>query len=174
MRAFIAIDLPSEIKDVIYNLQKKIGSDLAKINWVHKKNLHLTLKFFTDISELNAKKVINTLGEIEFKPFKVRLEKIGYFPNENNIRVVWIGLGSSGEIMNLQGEVDAKLSKDFPREKKFVAHLTLGRVKAVKNKNLFIQRLKDAEIPKAEFEVSKISFYESKLTKEGPIYKKII
>ena len=46
MRIFVAIDLSNEIKDYLFNLQKEIGNQYAKIRWMGKSQLHLTLKFF--------------------------------------------------------------------------------------------------------------------------------
>ena len=45
MRLFIAIDLPDNVKDYLYCLQRSFNKDNSKIIWVYKKNLHLTLKF---------------------------------------------------------------------------------------------------------------------------------
>lgn len=173
MRAFIAIDLPLNVKDVLYDIQREIGSDLAKIKWISKKNLHLTLKFFADISEIDAEKVSSVLKKIKFKSFKVKLDKLGFFPDARNIKIIWVGLKPVSDVMNLQGDIDESLSEHVPREDKFKAHLTLGRVKFVKKKKEFFERLDKLVIPLVEFPVNKIGFYESKLTKDGPIYYKL-
>ena len=173
MRAFISIDLPSEVKDVLYNLQKEFGGDLAKIKWVAKKNLHLTLKFFADISETDAKKVLGVLKSLKFKSFKLKLGRLGFFPDFGNVRVIWVGLEPVSDVMNLQGDIDEHLSGYVPREDKFKAHLTLGRVKAVKKKKEFSEKLNELVIPSLEFKVSEVGFYESKLTKDGPKYIKL-
>lgn len=173
MRAFISVDLPKEVKDILFGIQKDIGHDLAKINWVAKKNLHLTMKFFVDISEADVKKVSSVLKKIKFKAFKLKLDRLGFFPALSNVRVIWVGLSPVADVMNLQGEIDEELSGYVPREDKFKAHLTLGRVKAIKKKKQFFERLNELEIPSVEFKVSEVNFYESKLTKEGPKYKKL-
>lgn len=171
MRAFISIDLPKEVKDTLFEIQKEIGSDFAKIKWVAKKNLHITMKFFADISETDVKKVFTVLKKIKFKPFKLKLDKLGFFPEMSNVRVLWVGLNPVKDVMNLQGDIDEQLSEYFPREDKFKVHLTFGRVKALKKKKEFFSKLSDIEIPPLEFKVSEINFYESKLTKDGPAYK---
>lgn len=173
MRAFISIDLPKEVKDALFKVQRSIGNDLAKINFVHKKNLHLTLKFFVDISEIDVKKVSSVLKKIKFKPFKLKLDKLGFFPALGNVRVLWVGLNPAADVMNLQGDIDEKLSEYVPREDKFEAHLTLGRVKAVKKKKEFLDKLSKLVVPSIEFKVSEVNFYESKLTKDGPKYFKL-
>ena len=59
-------------------------------------------------------------------------------------------------------------------EREFKPHLTLGRIKYIKNqldlKNILSQ-YKDADIQ--EFKICEVVFYESQLTPAGPIYKVI-
>lgn len=171
MRAFIAIPLPKEVKDNLNDIQKQIGSDLAKINWVAKKNLHLTLKFFSYISEGEVKKVIGILKSIKIKPFEVELGEMGYFPDADYVRVMWISLEPAKDVFNLQGEIDSKLSELFERDKMFKVHLTLGRVKFVKNKEKFLKKLKEIKVPKLKFKIKGFELIQSILTKDGPKYK---
>ena len=65
---------------------------MAKVRWVNKPQMHLTLKFLGEVqpnTEGNIKEILRT---VKFKPFSVNLDSIGVFPNENYIRVVWVGL----------------------------------------------------------------------------------
>ena len=49
MRAFIAIDIPEEIRSYLTECQKKIG--FAKLSKVGINNMHLTLKFLGEVPE---------------------------------------------------------------------------------------------------------------------------
>ena len=49
MRLFIAIELPENIKGSLFNIQKEIGSEYAKIKWVSKNQIHVTLKFLGEV-----------------------------------------------------------------------------------------------------------------------------
>jgi 2'-5' RNA ligase len=61
--------------------------------------------------------------------------------------------------------------KGFPRENKdFSNHITIGRVKFIKDKANFIQILKRIKINNLSQEVSSIDLMKSKLTPSGPIY----
>ena len=100
MRLFTAVDLNTEIKDYLYSLQFKTTS--AKINWIAKKNLHLTLKFFGEINDEELIKVRDNLKNVNYKKFKLKLTHIGFFPNEDNIQVIWLGIDKEDKIIDLQ------------------------------------------------------------------------
>lgn len=171
MRAFIAIPIPKEIKDVLFDIQNVVGNEYAKIKWIAKKNLHLTLKFFPYISEEKIKKVVEILKTVKIKPFEVELSEIGFFPNLDSVRVIWVGLEPAEKVLNLQGEIDSKLAELFEMDKMFKVHLSLGRVKFVKNKEGLIKKLKEIKIPKLKFKISGFELIQSNLTKDGPVYK---
>ena len=173
MRAFIAIELPSEIRDALYTIQKQIGSRNAKIRWVAKKNLHLTLKFFPQIPSDKLEKVKEKLSEIKFKPFKVKLSDLGFFPSKDIMKVIWVGLSNHEKIMDIQGDVELSLHGLYPKGERFSTHLTLGRVKLFKNKEKFFEVLDKVKIPKLEFEISELVLLSSVLTKDGPKYSVI-
>ena len=89
MRTFIAIFLPKEILDYLYEVENKLKKELpAKINWVAKENLHFTLKFLGQVDEKNINSIKERLNRIKFGSFKIDLDKIGVFPNEEFIRVI--------------------------------------------------------------------------------------
>jgi 2'-5' RNA ligase len=171
MRVFIAIKLPKEVRDYLYIVQKKIGRKEAKIKWVSKKNIHLTLKFLGETTEDQLSKIKGILKNIKLKSFKVKLNKIGIFPNENQIRVVWVGLKPEEKILELQRKIDESLLKLFPTDQRFISHLTLGRVKLVKQKNEFIEKLNNFDVEEMSFEINEFELIKSKLTKDGPSYE---
>lgn len=120
MRAFIAIELPAEIKNTLSAIQEKLKIEHLKllsneilpslrgrmstlrakvdnrresISWVNPQNLHLTLKFLGEISskQLNEiKQVITEIAKTSFG-FKIKLEAAGVFPNLHAARIIWIG-----------------------------------------------------------------------------------
>jgi len=91
MRTFIAINLPKEVKDYLFDLQKEFR-DSGKINFVHKSNLHLTIKFLGQVDENKLKEIKEKLSNIKFKPFEVYLNNTGIFPNKDFIRILWVDL----------------------------------------------------------------------------------
>jgi RNA 2',3'-cyclic 3'-phosphodiesterase len=172
MRCFIAFELPKEIKDYLFEIENKIHDNNAKIHFVAKKNLHLTLKFLGEVDEDLLKTIKERLSKIKFKSFKVRLDKIGVFPNENYIKVIWVGLNPKEKVIELQQLIDSELLDLFGKDQEFSAHLTLGRVKFIKDKNKFLEKLK-IEIEEKEFLVEEFKLMKSELSKDGPNYFEI-
>jgi len=165
MRVFIAIEIPDEYKEKIKEMQKEF-SKLGNITMV--KENHCTLKFLGEITEGQAEQVKDNLRKIKMKKFEASLEGLGAFPNNNYIKVLWIGL--KGRVNELQQKIDSQLAEMFPKDNRFKAHLTLGRVKSVKNKEGMKEKL-NLKTEEMKFEVKEFKLIKSTLTPEGPVYE---
>ena len=78
MRLFIGIFLPEEILDYLYEVENKLKQSLpAKINWVAKKNVHLTLKFLGLVDDKKVNEIINELKKVNFENFELELDDFG-------------------------------------------------------------------------------------------------
>src|SRR3989344_377176 len=171
MRLFIGIFLSKEILDYLYEVQNKLKKNLNdKINWAHKSKIHFTLKFLGEVDENKINDVKEKLNKIKFKPFKVKLDKIGVFPNENYIKVIWVDLNPKGKVIELQQKIDSELLDLSSKDQEFKVHLTLARVKFIKNKEEFKKNLK-IDIEEKEFEIKEFCLVKSTLGKDGPKYE---
>lgn len=168
MRTFVAIDLPKEVKDYLFNLQKKIKG--AKVNWVAKKNIHLTLKYLGEISEEKVESLKNILKEIKFKPFKVKLHKVSFFLNGSYPTVIWVNLKPETNIIEIQKQVDSTTLNISALDTRFQTHVTLGRVKEIKNNKEFKNSIENIKIEPIEFEIKEFKLFKSVLSKDGPSY----
>lgn len=188
MRLFVAVDLGNE--DYFENIQKQINSENSKLNLT--KTYHLTLKFLGEVEEDNISKTMEigkifgvskkesktlflsikeALNNVSFESFRVKTTKIGVFPNTNFVRVLWIGLEPEDRIIELQKKVDESLKEFFRQEKEFKPHITLARVKFVRDKEKFIENLKKIKIEEKEFEIKNIKLIKSELTPNGSVYE---
>lgn len=172
-RIFLGIPVSEEIKEKVKEIQEELRKIEGGFKIVKPENLHLTLKFMGEVREEKIKKVKEILGNLDLgKKFQVKVRKVGAFPNENYAGVIWFGLEDGEKIFELHKMVDFGLSKLFSVEKDFLAHVTLSRVKFVKDKEglkNFLGKFKDVEL--GGIVVDKIVLYESRLKKEGPEYK---
>jgi 2'-5' RNA ligase len=171
MRLFIAINIPESIKDYFVSVQQRLDTNNAKIKLVNKYQIHITLKFIGEVKEENVEFIRNVLSQIRFEPFSVRLAKIGIFPSEKYIKVIWVGINPAEKIIEIQKQIDNKLISLFKKDKRFHPHITLGRVKFVKDKKEFIKSLKDIKIEKKRFEIKEFKLIKSTLTKKHPVYE---
>lgn len=164
MRTFIAIDVPEEISKYLKQLQKEINERASL-----PKTFHLTLKFLGEVRHIEAEKIKEELSKIKFKPFKLKLNKIGFFPDERNIRVVWVGFKDNRDLIDLQNQVN-KATQDYKEDHPFSPHLTLARIKFVRDRKAFLESLKKIQVKDLEFTVNKFKLIKSELTPEYPIY----
>lgn len=165
MRAFIAIEIPEKIKKEIAKIQNSLPEFKGKKT--EYENLHLTLKFLGEVDKEKITEIKKRLGEIKFEKFLAEIDSIGIF-SEQFIRIIWLHIKGSEE---LQKEVDEKLRELFRKEDRFMGHLTIARIKNIKNKKKFLEDIKKIKIPKMDFPVDSFNLKESILTKEKPIYK---
>ncbi len=170
MRLFIAIDLPEETKKELLRIQEKLPE--AKIRPVKPEHMHLTLKFLGNISPAKTKIIEQELQKIYLKPFRANLSQTGYF-SEDFIRIVWVGLEPEKEITKLQKDIDESLQQQFPKDKKFTPHITIARVKKIRNKEKFVDELKNIKVNRKEFEIKNFKLKKSVLTPEGPLHEDV-
>ncbi|MCC7553942.1 MAG: RNA 2',3'-cyclic phosphodiesterase [Methanobacteriaceae archaeon] len=175
IRSFLAIEIDENLKKSILNLQNEFKKINTNIKFVNPENMHLTLKFFGDISLDCSKKIALKIEDIikNYNSFELELENIGSFPNKNYIKVIWIGFNENKTLSNLQKELDNEFYKlKFKKERNYTSHLTIGRVKGPKNKDL-VKKIIDENknIKLGKINVNKISLKKSTLTANGPIYE---
>lgn len=172
MRAFISVEISEEIKKNIVKIQNELFKQkLFDGKLTEPENLHLTLKFLGEISEKEAGEVQKKLKEINFKKFNAKISEIGVF-SPSFIKIIWVKI-DGGEVMELQKEINDKLSELFAREVRFMSHLTIARVKNVKDKKKLLDFLASLKLSEMEFLVNSFELKKSELTEKGPIYSTI-
>jgi 2'-5' RNA ligase len=177
IRTFIAVNLSSDTKEYLSSLMNNINIPESKIKWVDKDNLHITIKFLGYLSQEKIELIKSELKEItsQHKPFLIQLSSyIGVFPTYTMPRIIWIGIKEGiNKLEELYNSIELNFfKKGFLKEEKgFSSHITIGRVKFIKDKANFIQILKRIKIHNLSQEISSIDLMESELTPGGPIYK---
>jgi len=171
MKIFISINLPQEIKNKLYEIPKIIGKGSAKIRFVPKKNYHCTMKFLGETTEEKLNEVIKKLSKINFKSFKIKIYGMGVFPDYNSIKIIWIGIQDTKELLYLYNAVDSETLNFTNSYMKYNPHITIGRVITVKSKNSLIKKINEIKFAPMEFEVKDFCLCESITTKDGVNYK---
>ena len=98
---------------------------------------------------------------------------MGVFPSLRYIRVIWVGVERNRErIIEMQKALEQELEKlNFKREKEFSPHLTLARVKFLREKQKILKLISKFEnVEFGELRVEKVRLKKSRLTPQGPIY----
>lgn len=181
-RCFLAIDIDSDLIQNIVKVQEEFKNTNNNVKYVEEENLHFTLKFFGDIDKDKIFEVKNcilkVLNEINFKNSfsnEISIKGLGTFPNKNYMKVLWVGCENSEFITKLHDALDLEFKKiGFKLDKQFKTHITIGRIRNLKDKNEFkskIEKLENFEI--GNMNIEKISLKISELTPKGPIYSNI-
>lgn len=177
IRSFLAIELDPELVPKILDVQKEFKKTNSNIKYVPSQNMHFTLKFFGNIDFNMVEDISAAVLKVikNYSSFDLNIKKCGCFPNKNVIKVLWLGLDEGSPIKDIQKDLDKEFRKlGFKKEKNFISHLTIGRVKSPKGKKEIrntIEKLEDVEI--GQMTVSKICLKKSTLTPQGPIYEDI-
>ena len=193
MRAFIALragDLfefgpgapPADPEDPlehvsIEELEKNLQGAGGKLRFVKPEARHLTLRFLGQVEDAQAKRLGASVKEVAkgFKAFPAGARGVGFFPNAQRPKVVWVGIDDPEKrLVPLHDALDERLGElGFERAAApFVPHVTIARV---------IQRPPGDGLARAvdplvasRFGWTKatgMELIESTLTPKGPIYK---
>jgi 2'-5' RNA ligase len=134
LRSFIAIKLPDEVQQAIAQSTAGLQRDLPKplVRWVPPQNVHLTLKFFGDVSPANLEQLAEALKAeaAGHAAFPVSVGGLGAFPNPRRARILWIGLQAPADLPALQRALESAAARMgyAPEDRPFSPHLTIGRV----------------------------------------------
>ncbi|MBD3355104.1 RNA 2',3'-cyclic phosphodiesterase [Candidatus Woesearchaeota archaeon] len=166
MRLFIALDL-KELEDYFKKIQKQIPAEpIAQIKPVS--SFHLTLKFLGEIN--NPDEIKKSLEKIKMQGLKLKLSpKLGVFPSESYIKVVWVGLEENEDLIQLQKDIQ-KAVPHIRDDFKFLPHLTLARVKFIRNKEAFVKKIRSIKVDPKTVEIKKFKLIKSELTRKGAKY----
>jgi RNA 2',3'-cyclic 3'-phosphodiesterase len=178
MRAFLAIAVNDAVRAELARMQQTLGRTPAKVKWVEPANLHLTMQFLGEIDTAQADAVAAAMaGAAEgFEPFACRIEGLGCFPPNGLPRVVWAGVGQGAEaILRLHAALEQRLVPlGFEAERRFVPHVTLGRVKSPRGAGELaaaVERQRPAAFGACRVEA--VMLYRSELTPQGAVYHKV-
>lgn len=170
MRLFVAIDIPEEIKSYFRILQDKLPD--AKMRKTS--DFHLTLKFLGSVQPDKKEQIENILRKLNFKPFTAKLEKIGIFGSKNFPRVIWVSMRVPEWLFEMQRHLEELLAPlGFEEENRFSPHITLSRVKFVKDPDKFNEEIAKIKVEEKSFPVNSFHLFESKLGREGAVYNKL-
>jgi len=171
MRAFVAIETSAELRDKMAELQKQLAVEGVKL--VEKGNLHLTLHFLGEIDEHMKERVIQAMNKVDCKSFELACKGVGAFPSNNYMRVIWVA-AEAPELRKIHEQLGGELAKLGFKKEDFSPHITLARVKFLKEKAKLTEFLeKNAETEIGECIVDRVILKKSTLTPKGPIYENV-
>lgn len=139
MRLFVAAEPSDQVRSAAEASAQRLRDRLAitkaagGIRWVPVTNMHLTVWFLGEVSDVRASAVLDALlPPLQTPAFDLHIAGFGAFPPSGPPRVLWMGVTRGlDDLARAHDEVGARLQPwGFPPEgRAYSAHLTIARVK---------------------------------------------
>ncbi|MDG6898588.1 MAG: RNA 2',3'-cyclic phosphodiesterase [Nitrososphaerota archaeon] len=175
MRAFVALEIPDRgTLDNISALQGEISAAGADLKLVERENLHFTVKFLGEISDVEAKDAAAKLRALDLNGADVTVKGVDAFPSPSRPTVIWVGLarGDEEKVNPIAAAAVHALEGIGEHDTRpFVAHITVARVRSGRNVGILASLLRaSSERVFGSFRLAALKLVSSNLTPRGPIY----
>lgn len=131
MRAFIALNLPDQVREAVWAAAQPLRDLGLPVKWARADGIHLTLKFLGEVADAREPELREALGRARAgaRPLPLALGGFGAFPDPHRPRVLWVGVAPDPALELLQHGVEREFAPlGFPTEgRAFRPHVTLGR-----------------------------------------------
>ncbi len=179
LRLFFGVPLAEPLRERAVALQRQLAAAAGpvRVKWVEAENLHLTLKFVGDAPAARLPEFIAAAQRVaqQAQPGALHYHGVGCFANRGVPRTIWIGLrGTTAQLAALAQALDQALAQAglaAAEQRRFHAHVTLGRVRAGPGAGRLLQAieaLNDVQVGTQPLEG--FALLSSELTSSGPIY----
>jgi len=179
-RIFIAINLPEEVRIELAKYNDKWPELPAK--WTAKDNLHITLEFLGDLTDVEIGDVCLVVKEVagKHKFFSINLQKIcygGVRPGTDpglSPKMVWVEGEKNDDLADLKQDLQECLLEKIsyrPEVRGFTPHITLARINEWE-----FRKIEPEERPEVNEDIDfvvpaeSIEIMESELKRAGQVY----
>ncbi|TWU21924.1 RNA 2',3'-cyclic phosphodiesterase [Bythopirellula polymerisocia] len=176
-RTFIAVEASDGVHTQAQQVISRLRPHAEQVKWVEPENLHWTLQFLGDLTDEEIAEVCRRVQRVasRLEPFSLAARGIGAFPKSDRPRTLWLGVGEgSDEFCQLQAAIERNLEDlGFRGElRKFVPHLTLGRVGSrTGNQAGLISELNHlSDFDGGAMSVDEVVVFASRLSRSGATY----
>jgi 2'-5' RNA ligase len=174
VRAFVALELPDEIRERLKGAQEKLSSCSARLTLVEPALIHITLKFLGEVAEKDLPRLGDALRSVFFPPFPVNVGAVTV-NNPKRPHTVWCSVSDGGKGKELFRQVEKVLVPlGFePETRGFTPHATLARVK-VPDPSLFTVLRTMDKTDYGDCIIRGMKLKKSTLTPRGPVYEDLL
>jgi 2'-5' RNA ligase len=186
---FFAVRMSAEIEDRALALIDRLRGPAVEagleVSWVPRANLHVTMRFLgsTPPQRLDAVRAVGRKVAGEVATFLLAVGGLGFFPSAQRPSAVWADMreigpaaqpGTLGALERLANALETELRACgfAPDERRFVAHLTLGRVKGSRRGARTVDSLlgEFGDFELGSCAISELVLFESETRPEGSVY----
>ena len=168
IRLFVAVELPEQVRDRL----ARISYNLAGARWLDGDAVHLTLRFIGEVDHDVAADIDDALLRVAAPAFQLCLAGVGHFGSRGRAAVLWIGVGASSALAQLQAKIESALVRTglAPEGRKFHPHVTLARLRATPADRLAPILADLGALRLGPFTVEHFTLFSSMLSKDGAVY----
>jgi 2'-5' RNA ligase len=177
MRIFLAVDIDAEIRGRLAELERELRPRLRTARWVREDGLHLTLRFFGEVSEeaFEALALVLSSALAGIPCFRLDVRGCGVFPDRRRPRILWVGVEKPPPaLLELQSRAEAAArARGFaPEVRRIEPHLTIARFRGPENDLDSVL----SQVQERSFGVTSVAeavLYESRLSPKGATYRRL-
>lgn len=166
-RLFTAIEIP---RNAAFSLSTLRGG-LPGARWIDPENYHITLRFIGDVDSRMAEEIANSLARVKRSPLDLRFNGLDAFGG-NKPHSVHARVQKCQPLLELQAEQERIVQRIGlkPEGRKFVPHVTLARLRAVKGVDVASYLALRGSFSTPSFTVNRFVLYSSKDSVGGGPY----
>lgn len=165
-RLFTGIEIPEDVSSELSALEVPIPG----VSWVEEDDLHLTLRFFGDISDSQERDLLDLLDTLDADAFGMRVSGLATFGSEPHL--LYAAVEETPQLASLARAIDRiAINIGCPRQKHpFRPHVTLARLDNADPMRLARFLSQNATIALEPFFVHRFALYSSRPRTGGGPY----
>jgi 2'-5' RNA ligase len=167
MRAFVAIDLPSDVRAALGRVQSHLSFGRA----TDEGQLHVTLAFLGDQPDAMVEAAHDALSALRVPAFPLQIQGLGSFGGD----VLWAGLRDPAPVVALHNRIVPALygAGIVLDRRRFRPHVTLARFDRPDPARLATFLQAQSAFPCPAFTVASLGLWRSTLTKGGAVHDEL-
>ncbi|MDT4966733.1 MAG: 2,3-cyclic 3-phosphodiesterase [Acidobacteriota bacterium] len=180
VRVFCAIELPAALNSAVVDHISRLRLDVpdTRASWEKGDKLHVTLKFFGEISQDKVAVVTDAAAaaSLNISPLQLSLNGAGAFHSRGMPKVLWLGIeDKSGELERLHSRLESACEDmGIKREERpFHPHLTIARIRSSAGAKELASAHRALGFEAQGFQASELCVMRSELAPEGSLYSEI-
>jgi 2'-5' RNA ligase len=175
MRLFAAIPLLGEAHRAAADQLRALKALDWPVRWVKDEGLHITLKFFGEVTSDRLETISEMLGFCMegMTPMTLAVTGAGVFPMPAKPRIIKLEVSTAPDLELLQDRIERAGERiGFPPEgRPFHPHITLGRVREGHRLPLGALDRLEQVAPEPAFVADRLVLYDSNHGSDGPVYR---
>lgn len=175
VRAFVALELPKDMRERMSELSTRLRPQLDRASWVGSENIHVTLRFLGESAPEQLERFTCELAAAigALPAFESRFARLGVFPGTKNARVLWVGPAPEDPFLSLHAAVEdvARATGYAPEKQRFHPHATLARFRVPPSRDILRSALDEfSAFDGGTMPVDRVTLFRSDLQPNGALY----